>query len=247
MINDKTVLVVVTARAGSVGVPGKNYRDFCNEPLVNWSIEAAKYSDHVDKIAVSSNCPDVHKAVKCYLDEPHCYWAKRPDILSTGSSKNEAALIHSYYAMLLNYNFDADIIVNLQPTSPIRTNNLIDRCLESFAKSENADSLLTVNKETPFFWQKKDGKVTSTYDPKNRPMRQEISDDEFIFHDNGNVYLMTKDCLLNGGCRIGKSPVLFETDEHQSLQIDTENDFKILEFICKECYNNMPTTVRSKR
>ena len=247
MINDKTILVVVTARGGSVGIPGKNYKKFCGQPLVNWSVIAAKNSEYVDKIAISSNCEHVHKVTADFLAQENCVWIQRPDYLSTGTSKNEAALIHACYEMEFKHGCSADIIINLQPTSPIRTHRLLDCCIDSFVKSENVDSLLTVNRETPFFWQKKDGKVTSTYDPKNRPMRQEISDDEFIFHDNGNIYLMTRDCLLNDGCRIGNSPVLFETDQHQSMQIDTKTDFDILEFICNTAYNKLPTYVRGKK
>lgn len=241
MINDKKVLTVVTARGGSKGVPGKNYRDFCGKPLVCWSVLAGRDSCYTDKVAISSNCDMVHDAIQD-VRSTKTHWIQRPDPLASDLSKNEAALTHAYYEMFYKYDFDADIIVNLQPTSPIRTNHLLDQCIQAFEVSD-ADSLLTVNSETPFFWKIENDIAVPMYDVEHRKMRQELTKEELVYHDNGNIYIMTKDTLLNRFCRIGEDSAMYETDAHQSLQIDTETDFEVLETICQKHYNSMPIGV----
>jgi hypothetical protein len=59
----------------------------------------------------------------------------------------------------------------------------------------DCDSLLTVNKHTPFFWKIEDGSPKALYDIHNRPMRQQLGDGDYYFHDNGNVYIMATEVL----------------------------------------------------
>jgi len=237
MINNKKILVVITARAGSKGVVGKNYKKLLDKPLFIWSVLAALKSKYIDRVVISSNCVEVKKY---YLDFAYkngknllekLYWVERPDKYAMDNSKNEEALIHSYKIIKEDLNFDADIIVNLQPTSPCRLNNLIDKCIEQYNEGGH-DSLLTANKDTPFLWKYKNKKwVYMDENCCNRKMRQEINEDEFIYHDNGNVYMTDSNILLESECRIGYNPCIYETKEINSLQIDTEFDFQLIEKI----------------
>jgi len=239
MINNKKIIAVITARAGS-SLTGKNYRRFCDMPLIYWSVLAAQLSEYVDSVIVSTNCKEVEKVVKGGNGlSDKTIILNRPDALSTATSKNESALIHAYWWSSLKKDLTADIIINLQPTSPIRNRHLIDNCLESMVNG-NHDSLLTVNKSTPFMWKSKDSKYSPMYDVLNRPMRQDVTDSEFLLYDNGCLYMMNSDILLDRMCRIGYNPYLFETTQYQSMQIDTEEDFIIMESVCKSALNNIP-------
>jgi N-acylneuraminate cytidylyltransferase len=235
-------LCVVTARAGSQGVPLKNVRKLLDEPLFIWSVKASEQSKYIDVTAVSSNCSEVKK---CYEEairrgsiSEHVIWVQRPDVYATPTSKNEEALIHALSIFeLLSKKFD--VIVNLQPTSPCRTGDLLDKCIEKY-QNGGYDSLLTANKDTPFLWQKKNGKWTYIIDKNdccNRKMRQEFRDDEdnseFVLHDCGSVYLVNSEILLETGCRIGKHPCIFEISGLNSLQIDEEFDFTLIENMAK--------------
>ncbi len=236
MIGDRKILAVITARAGSVGVVGKNYKPLLGKPLVIWSVEAALRSKYVDSIFVSTNCPHVKRAVSEWIEtrkEDGSHVQKvividRPEELSGPKSKNEEALLHSVQMYEDKFNNSPDIIVNLQPTSPVRNDRLLDLCIESMHDLDT-DSLLTVNRHTPFFWRIIDDEPTPTYDPKKRPMRQNIHPHEWMYHDNGNVYIMTLQTLTDSLCRIGTNPFLFETSPYQSLQIDTVFDFQLIE------------------
>jgi len=241
MYNNKKILAVVIARKGSKGIVGKNYRKLLEKPLFIWSVLAALDSNYIDVVAISSNCPYVKKEYLSFMAEndsrynDQIYWIDRPDEYATDTAKNELALIHAYDIIKNNLNFLSDLIVNLQPTSPCRLNGLIDKCIKHYFE-QNADSLLTADKDTPFIWQKINNEWQYTVDKNdccNRKMRQDFRTDEMIWHDNGCLYLTDSNILLNKGCRIGNKPCVFETDKISSLQIDEEIDFEIIENIIK--------------
>jgi len=232
MIKGKKVLSVVTARGGSKGLAGKNYRELYGVPLTNWSVMASIMCDLVDLTVISSNCPYVKEVVADFTNNQSATYIDRPDELATPLCKNEEALKHAYEFCMDALDFKADVVVNLQPTSPVRHNKLIERCLNSYAEGDY-DSLVTVTKHTPLMWQiNEDGIPEPNHDIYNRPMRQEIPEQGeggWWMHDNGNVYLFEVEPFLATNCRIGLKPTLFCTDRWESHQIDDEYDFAILE------------------
>jgi len=238
MIAGKKVLSVITARAGSKGIKNKNVRDLVGKPLIQWSIDASVDSKYIDLTAISSNCGFVKEIAANYITNTEAsfylnskkpiIFIQRPEEFATDTSKNEEALIHSIDVLLHEYMFQFDIVINLQPTSPIRNNKLIDQCLERFIM-DIADSLFTANQHTPFFFRIEDDKVIAEWDFKQRKMRQELDDSEFKWHDNGNVYISSAKLLRDTNCRMGGKISMFPTDKYQSLQIDTEEDFQLIE------------------
>ncbi len=190
---------------------------------------------------------------------------KRPKSISGDLSKNEEALIHAYNEMKEIFKTEYSVVLNLQPTSPCRTRGLIDKCIFEYDKGEY-NSLLSANSETPFFWQKINNKweyidryfcieyVKKLYQNKKqwqlvkffddccaRKMRQEFRDinedtSDFLFKDNGNIYIVDTKVLLSTECRIGDKHCVFPVDKLNSLQIDTEYDFKLIEKMA-EAYN----------
>ena len=256
MINNKKILSVVLARAGSKGVKGKNYRPLIGVPLICWSICSSLRSKYVDLTVVSSNCRYIKditfniidKLKKNEVNEPRIFFdliksrnlefIQRPDEYATDISKNEEALKHAYEYSKRQFNFDADIIVNLQPTSPIRDTRdsvLLDDCLEKM-ENEKADSLFAVKKCTPFFVHEEHGEYIMNNKTllKNRPMRQELNLQDWFLHDCGNVYLTNSSILLSENNRIGPNFTVFVLDQKRSLQIDSELDFMIIEEVMKE-------------
>jgi CMP-N-acetylneuraminic acid synthetase len=239
MIRSKKVVAIILARAGSKGIPGKNYRDLLGKPLFIWSVEAALKSKYIDKVVVSSNCWECSckftDFIMPYKDNPeyvkNLFFQDRPEEYSTDISKNEDALIH----VLKTASPDYDIVVNLQVTSPCRLDGLVDRCIETYDEG-GYDSLLTGTKDTPFLWKKENEKWIYPVDRNGcceRKMRQEFEEDEFTYHDNGNLYITESRILLDRECRIGYNPCVFETNGINSLQIDEEFDFELIETMAK--------------
>lgn len=238
MIDGKRILCIVTARAGSKGIPGKNYRDLLGKPLFMWSVLAAMQSQYVDMIVLSSNChccEDIftdfisNKMDKKYRNKV-CF-IRRPEEFATDLSKNEDALIHALKA----FDDDYDVVINLQPTSPVRLNSLLDRCVETYHVG-GYDSLLTAAKDTPFLWQKINGEWRYPVDKNdccNRKMRQQINEDEFYYHDNGNIYIVDSGILIDTECRIGHNPCIYETVGLENKQIDEDIDFEFIATMLK--------------
>lgn len=261
MLQGKSVVAVIPARANSSGCPGKNYRIINGKPLICWSIDAAMQSQYIDTIVVSTNDENVAAIVREYpFYGERVFIVNRPDHLATPTAKTEWAMIHALSEIKKQYGIIFDITVLLQPTSPVRRDKLIDRCLNKMSKG--FDSAITVTEKTPFFWQMKamprgiigvgikevpfgEGGATRqefsqqeepqrfraepNYSIYDRPMRQNLPEFSMQWHDNGNVYCCRSDVLFMLGQRTGYNPALIITPFFESLQIDTEEDFRIIE------------------
>lgn len=250
MINNKKILSVITARQGSIRVPGKNYRLLLERPLVQWSILSSLRCPYIDLTVISSNCEGVKKAYydliteleyirKDCADNNYPYpiecdaevlWVQRPEMYCTSQSKNEEAMIHAYNYCLEKFDFKPDILINLQPTSPYRSDNLLSKCIEEYEKGY--DSLLTCSEDTPFIWQKIDGEWKYTVDKNDccqRKMRQDFDQSELIYHDCGCVYMTDAQVMLDKKCRIGEKPCIYVVDEVYSMQVDDETHFNMME------------------
>lgn len=240
MVGEKTVLAVVTARANSSGLPGKNYRDLNGKPLVIWSLEAAYQSKYVDSIYVSTNCPHVKAHciawITSNLSDSKDIDVKiidRPDELATPTSKNEEALLHAIQYYEENVGKSPDITINLQPTSPIRHKSLINESLE-FMIDTGRKSLMTASIHTPLFVRQGENETVWMFDRLNRPMRQDIPNDQMMLHDDGCLYAFEPNILYNEMCRLDENPAIVVNDRWSSMQIDTQEDFEFCEVIMKE-------------
>lgn len=228
-------VAIIPARAGSQGVIGKNTRLINDKPLVAWTIEAALASSKIDAIVVSSNCPRVEQITKKYQqDAQWLYFIHRPEELCGPLCSTESAMIHALEESRELFGKMPDWVTLLQPTSPVRNNELINKCCSQVLGSRH-DSLMTVSAHTPFLY-RKDMNETGTginHNPCKRVMRQELRPDDLVYHDCGNVYLTRLDKLIEKQCRIGDSLRLFEVTDYQSWQIDKQEDFIILESMAK--------------
>jgi len=226
VIDEKRIAAIIPARANSTGLPGKNYKEILGKPLIQWSIDAARQSKYIDDIVVSSNCEEC-------LDIAHkndTLIVKRPEELCMPLSSTDDTLRHAVEIIKKEYKLKPDYIVLLQPTSPARRENIVDDCIAA-VPCVSGDSALTVSSHTPFFWTKRGEFGTPMHDPNHRPMRQELSDmRDFYMHDDGNVCVVETAKLRSMG-RVGTKTVLIKNKSFNSMQIDTEDDFRIMKAI----------------
>lgn len=141
MINGQTVLAVIPARGGSKRCPRKNLRKFRGVSLILWSLEAAKQSQYLDRFVVSTEDEEIKVMAKLWGAEV----IDRPAELASDQASNEDVLRH---AMSL---YPADLVVLLQPTSPLRIALDIDNCIEKVAASEVNDGCISYSEGN---WQK---------------------------------------------------------------------------------------------
>ncbi len=198
------ILGVIPARGGSKGVPRKNIRSIAGKPLVAWTIEAAKISALLDRFVVSTEDSEIASISKRYGAEV----IDRPKELAADDATTLSVLQHVLSLI------DAEAIVVLQPTSPVRDDNLIDNCIRRFLDS-GADNLATgfICKFMEY----------GTYDQRRQGLKG-------FFYDDGNVYVI-KSSLIKEGKMFGKKVERFITTRQENFEVDDEFDLWLTEQI----------------
>ncbi len=137
------VAAFILARADSRGLPGKNIIDFMGKPLLHWSIDAARGCAAITNIYVSTNGADIAACAHAH----GCEVLGRPDDLATGISHPKDALRYHMGRM----GKKPEIMILLQPTSPLRTTGDITSCLTA-VMDEGYDSAATFveSKTSPY-------------------------------------------------------------------------------------------------
>ena len=119
------ILGVIPARGGSKGLPGKNILDLLGRPLIAWSIDAANNSKLIDRFIVSTEDDAIAEIV--HIEGAEVLY--RPESLARDDTTTVQVLQHVLESI------PADIVVLLQPTSPIRTGRIIDQAIQRFMKT----------------------------------------------------------------------------------------------------------------
>ena len=122
--------------------------------------------------------------------------------------------------------YEAELIVFLQCTSPIRRERDIDQAILKL-QAEAADSLLSVSPSHRFIWTEVDGKAKSlNYDYRKRPRRQDLQPQ---YAENGSIYIFKPWVLETLGNRLGGKLAMYVMDEDSALDIDTPFDLEVVE------------------
>ncbi len=198
------MLGVIPARGGSKGIPGKNIRPLAGKPLIAWTIEAARASKRLDRFVVSTEDAGIARVARRWGAEV----LPRPGKLATDKAGTWAVLRHVLKEI------PADAVVLLQPTSPVRSPGLIDRCVRRFFRKKT-DSVATG------FWCK--FREYGTYSARRQDM-------EGFFYDDGNVYVV-RPRLIREDRRTGRRTERVFTSRGENVEIDELFDFWLAEQI----------------
>lgn len=219
------IIAIIPARGGSKGIPKKNIKDFCGKPLIAWSILHAVNSSKVDAAYVTSDSQEILEIAKEYGAKT----IKRPVEISGDTSSSESAFRHALEVI----GTDPEVIVVLQPTSPLRKPDNIDRALEQFF-IERWDSCFSgAELEDFLIWRKnKDRQLLPiNYDYQNRGRRQD-RDVEFV--ENGSIYIFKRELFMKTGNRLGGRIGVSLMDFWQSFEIDQPKDWEFVELLFKK-------------
>jgi N-acylneuraminate cytidylyltransferase len=201
---------VILARGDSKGIIKKNIINLNNKPLISYSIETAKHSN-IDDIWVSTDCPEIAKvSLDCGAKI-----LERPKNISGDKSKSEEALSH--FATKINF----DILVFIQPTSPLLLPEDINKGLKLMSKY---DSVFSAHKE---HWIPRwtTNIEPDNWDINNRPMRQDMPEK---YVENGALYITKREALLTSGCRYSGKIGIVEIPFYRSFQVDTYEDLFLI-------------------
>ncbi len=228
------VAALIPCRTGSKGIPGKNFREFNGTPLWIWTYNAALASGVFDKIILSSNGGFSGAVLRA--DGVTVLDNSRPKELCTDTATTDQVL--TYYAY---ENRDVDLWAILQVTSPLRTADDI-RAAYDRIKGKKYDSLVSVVPNPGMIWIDKACGVAgveypiATYHIHKRPMRQDRGD---WFMENGAIYFTKTYVIEQMHCRLGGKIVLHPMSPEHSLEIDTELDWEIAEFVARRGVKNV--------
>jgi CMP-N,N'-diacetyllegionaminic acid synthase len=225
MIDGKKVMALIPARGGSKRLPRKNILPLAGKPLIGWSLEAASKSQYIDQVVVSTDdneIVDVCHAMGFPVPE------LRPDFLASDTAKTEDVLLHA----LERYGEDAEIIVLLQPTSPLRTSEHIDEALELFVE-KRANSVVSVTPcEHSPMWSNTlpaDLSLDSFIKPEALQRSQDLGK---FYRLNGALYVFDSRNLEKLGCiSYSESGYAYIMNNESSIDIDTKFDFSMAENI----------------
>lgn len=217
----KTV-AIIPARGGSKGIPRKNVRPLGGRPLIAHTIGHAREATLVDRVIVSTDDDEIAAAAI----DAGAEVIRRPAAISGDKASSESALVH-VIETLSQQGWDADQIVFLQCTAPLRRPREIDAALRYF-RDNNFTSLFTAVRMHPFRWrQTADGAMERLNFPVDqRPMRQD-REPEFI--ETGSFYILERALLETTGVRLGGRIGCWEMPPLYSFDIDTSEDFAVVE------------------
>jgi CMP-N-acetylneuraminic acid synthetase len=231
VINGKSVLAVVPARGGSKGIPLKNLCRVGGKSLVAWAGEVAAQVSMIDRRVVSTDSEEIAQEARAVdLDVP----CMRPFHLSGDEVADWPVLTHALAATEQLDRKTYDIIVMLQPTSPLRTaadvyrtiRMLVDGQWDAVWTVSQTDSKahplkqLTVQDGALDYWEERGAEIVA---------RQQL---EPIYHRNGVAYAITRNCLVAQGTIKGaRTGAYIVQGEHVS--IDTEFDLELVELLMK--------------
>lgn len=214
------VNALIPARGGSKRISRKNLIDFCGKPLVVWSIEQALAAKSIDKVYVSSEDAEI-------LDVAILNGAEvvlRPDELASDSATLEDVIDHFLKEV------PTDILVVLQPTSPLRLPGDIDSCIKNTAMScSDEDDLFLWSLSCP---------VTFGREPRKK--RQE----DYYLRENGSIYVIKTDIFKINHSRYDILPFFCIMHKWQSYEIDEPEDIRVCEALMKEFILNKKEVVQ---
>jgi len=222
------VLGVIPARGGSKGIPTKNLTPICGRPLLAYTADAVKESTRLTRTIVSTDDERIATCARSLgLDVPFM----RPSSLATDETPMLPVLKHAIDAMRAT-GFHADILVLLQPTSPLRRGEHIDAAVD-WLQRVRGDSVVSVV-EVPHQFNPTsvmrcdDGLLRPFLDTPAATRRQ---DKPRLYARNGPAVLAVHARVIDSGSLYGdESWPLIMKPEH-SLDIDTPWDLRLAESI----------------
>jgi CMP-N,N'-diacetyllegionaminic acid synthase len=218
------IVSVITARGGSRGIPYKNIALVAGRPLIDYTIRASLESHYIAETYVTSDCDRILAVSK----DSGARLIKRPSELATDTASSESAILHAIEQIKAEKGCYPEVFILLQPTSPLRDSQDIDKAFEVFFQTK-ADALI------------------SGIEPAVNPLKQmlvgengmlrTLTEDISVpfkarqllpraFQPNGAIYIIKTELFIKTGLLIGGRTVPFYMDEFKSLDIDTPADMK---------------------
>lgn len=228
-------IAIIPARGGSKRIPEKNIQLFGRLPLLAHSIQYALANNEIiDEIYVSTDDESIKGVALSYGAKV----IDRPEALSGDLEPTVSALKH----VLESIESDVENVILLQPTNPLRPDNLLKEAFEVYQKG-NFDSLFTVTRNHQKF-----GKIIENkFQPFNYCIGQRSQDLEPLYFENGLLYITKASLILPLDCARADSKIIsdnaFPLEVNHifaSIDIDTPEDLEYAEYLYQKSKSQIP-------
>jgi CMP-N-acetylneuraminic acid synthetase len=223
------ILAVITARGGSKGLPGKNIKPLGGKPLIAYSIEAAKKSARITDLILSTD----DEAIAAVAREHGCDVPfMRPAELAQDSTPHLPVLQHAVAYMEEAKGARYDLVVTLQPTSPFRLPEDIDKTIDALV-AQSADSAVSVceleSSAHPIKAKKlQDGLMLPYCIPEPEGVRRQ--DFPAAYKRSAAVYVSRRDLIVDRQLFYGDRIAAHIVPQDRSIDIDTPLDWLVAEY-----------------
>ncbi len=232
-MNSGLVLGLIPARGGSKGIKKKNIRHLLGKPLISYTVECARACSFIDKPIVSTDDSEIAEISRKWGAEVPFI---RPPELAKDDTPMLPVMQHAVQSVEEIYRERVKILVLLDPTSPLRKVKDVEEALSLFHHDGACQAVVSGCEahRSPYFNMVclEDGFVQILM-PTDRDIgcRQECPP---VYDLDTTVWIYSREAIMDIGKRIPPRTRLFLVPEERSIHIDTELDFKIVEFLMKQ-------------
>lgn len=227
------VLGVITARGGSKGIPGKNLKLLGGRPLIAYTIDAAQQSNALDRLILSTDDAAIAEAAQALGCEVPFL---RPPELARDDTPHLPVMQHAVEWLAAHDNYHPDLVLILQPTSPLRRPEHVREAV-SLAQTSGADSVVGVSAvpvhHHPLRTLRVDADGTATLFVTGEPLRRRDKrrqDLPPVWAMNGAIYLFRTSTLFDPEPSLfGARSVAYVMPHSSALSIDDPDDWTEVE------------------
>lgn len=220
-------LYLIPARGGSKGIPHKNIRLLCGKPLIEYSIDVARKFANDKDICVSTDDAEIKKIAENYgLKVPFM----RPDYLASDTATSSDVIVHAlkfYEQCGVHY----DVVVLLQPTSPLRRVEDVKGALELYDSSFDMVTSVKESFVSAVLCKEAENGFLEDVLSNGSTRRQ---DAERFYEYNGAVYVINTKAVIEKGLGGFTKVKKYVMPEINSLDIDTMTDWYIVESLIEK-------------
>jgi len=218
MIFNREVVALVPMKEHSERVPGKNTRLFSGKPLFHHIIGTLEATYAIDKVVVDTDSEIIAEEAKSLF--PKVQVIERPQEL-----RGDLVSMNKLIAYDISH-VASDIYLQTHTTNPLLRSKTISDALRAFARSEEYDSLFTVNRVQTRLYTADGAPIN--HNPNELIRTQDLPP---VYEENSCLYIFTSESFSKHQRRIGSKPLMYETDRIESIDIDDEYTFRLAEML----------------
>jgi CMP-N-acetylneuraminic acid synthetase/spore coat polysaccharide biosynthesis predicted glycosyltransferase SpsG len=222
-LQDLKILVVIPARGGSKGIPRKNLRSLNGKPLISYSIEMALESKFKPDVYVSTDDPEIAYISKKFGADIFM----RDPSLAGDDITLDSVIFEAFDKLSSLNNTKYDLIITVQPTSPLLKTISLDTGIECISGHPDIDTLISATDDTHLTWKKKKNAFVPNYEKR---LNRQFLDP--VFKETGG-FLITRNTVIAPTHRIGKNVELYILHSGEEVDIDNYEDWNICEYLLK--------------